>query len=97
MKELTEFMYASQFAEATGYPLKTLKKMINKGLLPYQKSGRRYLLNTKKTIKILNDNFDNNITVDESRKAIAINNEQKIKKEEFQRRGFLLGLNSILN
>ena len=97
MKELTEFMYASQFSEATVYPLKTLKKMIKKGILPYQKSGRRYLLNTKKTISILNDNFDNNMTVDESKQAIARNHEEKIKKEEFHARGFLLGLNSILN
>lgn len=96
MKELTEFMYASQFAEATGYPLDHLKKLLKNGAVPYKKMGRKYLLNTKKTIRILIENFDNNITVSESRNIISANNATKIKKEELQSSGFLPGLDSIL-
>jgi excisionase family DNA binding protein len=50
--------YATEFCRKTGFPKKTLWRMLRKGELPSRKIGRKYLIDLEKTAEQLNVSYD---------------------------------------
>ena len=48
-------MYASKYAEHSGYPLKTIKDYCKEKILPNERIGRQYLINVELADEILKE------------------------------------------
>lgn len=63
---MKKYTYAAEFCRETGYPLRDLKRLLNAGIIPHKKEGRKYRIDTEWTQKILDEILQKGGCVNES-------------------------------
>lgn len=73
-------MYASKYAEHSGYPLKTITDYCKKKILPNERIGRQYLINVDLADEVLKERM----TMPVQENVVEIKSRQQSKSFNFR-------------
>ncbi|MBP2631442.1 MAG: hypothetical protein H6Q70_2070 [Firmicutes bacterium] len=78
-----QMMYASEYATHSGYPLLTIKTFCKDGILPYDRIGRKYLIDVAIADEILKNRRVKNQSANETNDKVIKFESKKQKTFDF--------------